>query len=104
AAEPDPGADADGFEDESSTITHANTLELLEALVTSAADSERPHDLAPIIQRTVERVVSQGSPSLSREERRRLCGVIAGVTSWFPTGTLDEWQQGVLETLGADLP
>ena len=100
-----PGhAETDSFEDESSTITHASTLELLEALVASASDNERPQDLAPIIQRTVERMVRQAGFDLGPEELRRLHGVVDGVAGWFPEGSLNEWKLELLGNLKSRAP
>ncbi len=91
---------SDSFEEESSTVTHADTLELLEALVQSASDNERPQDLAPVIQRTVERVVRQAGTALSSEDVYQLHAIVSGVAAWFPDGSLDEWAKAVLATLG----
>lgn len=91
---------ADSFQEESSTVTHADTLELLEALVQSASDNERPHELAPVVQRTVERVVRQAGAALSGEDLYRLRGIVSGVAAWFPERSLDEWANSVLAALG----
>jgi hypothetical protein len=92
---------APGFDDAPHTQTSASQLELVEALVLSGADAQRPLALAPMIQRAVEGLVheyGETGSAVPAANAVRLAAVVEIVASWAPA-QLGAWRARVLEAL-----
>src|SRR5688572_18425920 len=92
----------EALEEATNTKTHATTLDLLEQLVASAAETRRPSILAPSIQRVVEALLDQskrtGQP-LGAAEATRVAAAVEKLSSWFADGSLAAWRQNTLKNL-----
>ncbi len=105
-----PGADApdaSSSEGDSTTATSFTTLELIEALLASANESEQPRVVVPAIQRGVNELLGHARETgqkFERAEALRLAVVIERVAAWFPEHDLDAWREastGALRKLQA---
>jgi hypothetical protein len=97
--EPPPRSAA--FEDAPHTQTSASQIELVEALVLSGAEAQRPMALAPMIQRAVDGLVRQYSETdepLPNDVAVRIAAVVENLTSWAPE-QLGPWRARVLDAL-----
>lgn len=92
----------EALEEATNTKTHATTLDLLEQLVASAAETRRPSILAPSIQRVVEALLDQSQRAeqpLGAAEATRVAAAVEKLSSWFADGSLAAWRQRTLEHL-----
>jgi hypothetical protein len=92
-----------GFDDAPHTQTSASQLELVEALVLSGADAQRPLALAPMIQRAVEGLVHEYTETgnvVPAANAVRLTAVVEILASWSPA-QLAAWRARVLDSLKA---
>jgi hypothetical protein len=100
-ADGEPPAKLPSFEDAPHTQTSASQIELVEALVMSGAEAQRPLALAPMIQRAVEGLVLQhteGGGAVPASTAVRLAAVVEILASWSPA-QLAAWRERVLATL-----
>lgn len=84
--------------DDGATLTHGNTLELIEALVASASESDKPTAVSSTIQRSLEDMMSRVH-TIDQATTTRVAAVVEKVAGWHDDGTLDGWRQRLLERL-----
>jgi pSer/pThr/pTyr-binding forkhead associated (FHA) protein len=97
----EPRSKLPSFEDAPHTQTSASQIELVEALVMSGAEAQRPLALAPMIQRAVEGLVLQhteGGGTVPQTTAVRLAAVVEILASWSPA-QLAAWRERVLGAL-----
>lgn len=88
-------------EESQATLTQANSLELIEALVGSSHEPQHLHQVASTVRRAVDeftrRLVESGKPA--PEASRKLQRATSTLASWFEDGSLDEWRDSVVSIL-----
>ena len=82
------------------TLTQTNTLELIEALVSSASESAHPDAVTNTIQRALEELLSR-TPGLDAATRTRVAAVVEKVAAWHSDGSLGKWRHDLLHRLDA---
>ncbi len=80
--------------DEPTTSNYRSSVELIEALVSGAAENDRRQQLVEAIRSAIELVLNAnaGGRSLGDAERVRLLAAVEIVATWFPGGDLDAWR------------
>ena len=92
--------------DSTVTLTQENSLELIETLLQNASESGRAPQVASVIRRAIDELVSKQTQtgSASSPTRERLLACIEELRSWFAEGSFDEWANDTkfkLDDLGA---
>ena len=86
--------------EDSATGIHGFTLELVEALAASAAQTRDPKALAQPVQRALEAIVQRlTTEPLGRVQVARLHALIEKVAAWHADGELDVWRTEMLEAI-----
>ena len=81
--------------DEVDTLTYRGTLELVETLVASAAESQNPLAVEPTIRKALEELLASAESSgvpLGGAEATRIAALAENVASWPDDHALDEWR------------
>ncbi len=92
---------AASFDDAPHTQPSSSQIELVEALVLSGAEAQRPLALAPMIQRAVEGIVHQYTESgvpVPAATAVRVAAVVEILAAWSPD-QLAAWRERVLDRL-----
>jgi pSer/pThr/pTyr-binding forkhead associated (FHA) protein len=103
---PDEGI-ATGVYDFADPSNRRACLGLLEALVSSAAASQKPNLMGPAIQHAADGLLARAQADclkLSASDAVRIAAVVENVAGWFGDGSLEGWRRRSLEALEALRP
>jgi pSer/pThr/pTyr-binding forkhead associated (FHA) protein len=95
----DAGQQSAFLDDEVSTQSLAMTVELIEALVSSANATRRPGATITTVQRALDVLLAQLDAPLSRTERTRLVAIVETVAEWCDSREVAAWRERTLQAL-----
>ena len=88
--------------EDSTTATYRSSVELIEALVSSATDAQKKDRMAQTIRNAIDSIVEsqkKGEAALKRPAIVRLLATVEIVAGWFEDGSLDAWRSEVRRAL-----
>jgi len=94
-----PAEELGDIAEETSTQSHAVSIELVEALVRSAKSTRRPNMTMASVQRTLDALLDQRHEPLSRADRMRLVALVETVAEGSPDRATSAWRERVLAAL-----